>query len=206
MADSAASILATKREIVRELFINTADDNYISARWCYIERLNVDYFWLAVHALEKYMKAALLLNGFSGKGFRDEGGRFQTFSHKIPMLYERVKCFAAEFLPENLSKPDELAGENWREETPESMLRRFYRNGNADNRYQIFGFLRFHEDLFKLDSMVYALRRLCVPLDAYFLGARLSGSSNPKYRDMLTDDSKYWALIGQCKLRRTADG
>lgn len=29
---------------VRELFIGTADDNYITARWCFFEALNVDYF------------------------------------------------------------------------------------------------------------------------------------------------------------------
>src|SRR6266480_1350660 len=37
--------------------------NYVTARWCFHEGLNVDFFWLGVHCLEKYLKAALLLNG-----------------------------------------------------------------------------------------------------------------------------------------------
>ena len=53
MAYEFKPIHAHQREIVRELFVNTADDSYIAARWCFVERLNVDFFWLAVHALEK---------------------------------------------------------------------------------------------------------------------------------------------------------
>ena len=48
---------AAKHSIIKELFIATADDNYINARWCFHENLNVDFFWLAVHCLEKYLKA-----------------------------------------------------------------------------------------------------------------------------------------------------
>jgi hypothetical protein len=40
---------AAKHSIIKELFIATADDNYINARWCFHENLNVDFFWLAVH-------------------------------------------------------------------------------------------------------------------------------------------------------------
>ena len=85
-------------------------------------------------------------------------------------------------------------------------MHRFHRNGNADNRYQIFGFVRLDDDLFKLDSMVFALRRLCVPLDAYFWGKYRTGKSNPTNRDMLTDQAKYWALMPHCRLKKTSDG
>jgi hypothetical protein len=57
------SISASKNNLVHELFVRTADENYIAARWCAINRLNTDFLWLAVHALEKYLKAALLVNG-----------------------------------------------------------------------------------------------------------------------------------------------
>ena len=74
--------------IVRELFIDTADDNYIAARKCFIEGLNVDWFWLAVHALEKYMKAALLLNGLSAKNYRGANGKSQPYGHDIVALHK----------------------------------------------------------------------------------------------------------------------
>ena len=206
MAHDITPLHAEQGLIVRELFIDTADDNYIAARWCFFEALNVDYFWLAVHALEKYMKAALLLNGRSAKGHRDKAGRLHPFGHDIVALYEQVMPLASNLLPSNLTRPGDLQIPHWRSETPEAFVRRFHDNGNADNRYQIFGFVQHREDLFKLDAMVYALRRLCVPLDAYYMGKHRPGTSNWTYRDILTNQSHYWAVITGCKLRKTSDG
>jgi hypothetical protein len=75
---------AEKKSVVRELFISTADDNYTLARWCFQQKLNVDFFWLAVHCLEKYFKAALLMNGHSSQGY----------NHRIVDLYEAVRPLA----------------------------------------------------------------------------------------------------------------
>ena len=141
------SIRAEQAVVVRELFVDTADDNYIAARWCFVEGLNVDWFWLSVHALEKFMKAALLLNRRSGKGYGDDDG-FRPFGHDITALYGQVKSFASDLLPINLARPDQLEIAHWRDETPEDFVDRFHRNGNADNRYQIFGFVQHREDLF----------------------------------------------------------
>lgn len=196
MAYEIERIHSERGLIVRELFVDTADDNYIAARWCFVEGLNIDWFWLAVHALEKYMKAALLLNGLSAK----------SYGHDIAVLHEQIRTFAADLLPDNLAKPEQLALDYWRDETPEAFLRRFYSNGNADNRYQIFGFVQHREDLFKLDSMVFALRRLCVPLDAYFLAKRRPGKRNPTHRDILAKQPEYWSVSPGCKLEKTARG
>ena len=206
MAYEIERIHAERGLIVREIFVDTADDNYIAARWCFVEGLNIDWFWLSVHALEKYMKAVLLLNGLSAKGYRNATGKPQSYGHDIVALYERVKSFAADLLPNNLTKPEQLALDHWRDETPEAFLGRFYSNGNADNRYQIFGFVRHGEDLFKLDSMVFALRRLCVPLDAYFLGKRRPAKRNPTHRDILAKQPEYWSVSSVSNLEKTASG
>ena len=47
------SLTASKNSLIGELFVRTADENYITARWCGTNRLNTDFLWLAVHALEK---------------------------------------------------------------------------------------------------------------------------------------------------------
>ena len=206
MAHDIPPLHAHQSLIVRELFVDTADDNYIAARWCFFEALNVDYFWLAVHALEKYMKAALLLNGQSAKRYRDQAGKFRSLRHNIVALYEQVAPLASDLLPSKLAQPDHLQIAHWRDETPEAFVRRFYDNGNADNRYQIFGFVQHGEDLFKLDAMAFVLRRLCVPLDAYYMGKHRPGTSNWTHRDILTQQSDYWAVITNCKLRKTSDG
>ena len=46
-----------KLGIVQKLFVATADQYYITARWAYQNELNIDFFWLATHAMETYLKA-----------------------------------------------------------------------------------------------------------------------------------------------------
>lgn len=72
MADDIDELYPYHRSIVDELFIKTADDSYVAARWCYANGFDVDFFWLAGHALEKYLKAVLFLNGRSWQD-RDRG-------------------------------------------------------------------------------------------------------------------------------------
>ena len=85
-----------KHSIVDDLFIKTADDNYVAARWCFYVGLDVDFFWLAVHCLEKYMKAALVLNERPAR----------TYGHDIEKLYADVVPLAPELLPTTLTVPE----------------------------------------------------------------------------------------------------
>ena len=73
-----------KHDIVDDLYIKTADDNYIAARWCFYAQLDVDFFWLAAHCVEKYLKATLLLN--------EQPAR--TYGHDIEKLYKAVLALA----------------------------------------------------------------------------------------------------------------
>src|SRR3981081_3154985 len=104
MVNSYPDQYAEKNSIVQELFINTADDNYIAARWSFHENLNVDFFWLAVHSLEKYMKAVLLLNGESSR----------SYGHDIITLYSKIRPLSPELLPIKLFKPDKaMPDQHW---------------------------------------------------------------------------------------------
>ena len=109
---------AYRHSIVDELFIKTADDNYVTARWCFAYGLNVDFFWLGVHALEKYLKAALLLNGRSAKGYI-LGTKEKKYGHNIVKLYTDVQRLAPELLPPQLVQPTEIEGPVWHEEPTE---------------------------------------------------------------------------------------
>jgi len=42
---------ALRSTVIYDLFVQTADENYITARWCVVNRLNTDFFWLAVNDL-----------------------------------------------------------------------------------------------------------------------------------------------------------
>jgi len=186
---------AQKYSIVRELFIDTADDNYVAARWCFHEGLNVDFFWLAVHCIEKYLKAALLLNGHTSKSYR----------HNIIKLYQAVKPLAPELLPDDLNKPETMPADLWRNETVGQFIERLYRFGQADNRYQLYGFSRHAEDLWKFDQVVFNVRRLCQPLEAHFLGQAVAGAPNESRRQrMLKDHETSWIL--HANLEATMEG
>jgi hypothetical protein len=88
----------SKSNLVSELFVRRADENYVTACWCAINQLNTDFLWLAIHALEKYLKAVLLVNGRSSKGF----------GHNVVTLNEALAPFTTGLLPAVLQKPDNL--------------------------------------------------------------------------------------------------
>ena len=191
MAYELTKVDEQKRSVVGGFFIDTADDNYVTARWCFLEWLNVDYYWLAVHALEKYMKAALLLNGFSST----------SYGHDISKLYGVVKQFASELLPKEFEKPDWPEVDSWVDEKYEDFLSRLYDKGKADNRYQIYGYEKEADDLVKLDMTVFSLRRLCVPLDAYAIrGEELT------CRELLSHNPGDWDLSPGLNLEEIAKG
>lgn len=149
------SFQASQTNIVHELFVRTADDNYVAARWCAANELDVDFFWLGVHALEKYIKAVLLLNGHTSAGPR----------HDIVQLYASLQTIAGALLPSTLARPDSSYVGWWRELTPAQFVELMYRDGNPHGRYLIYGYVHHAEHVHMLDQMVFAIRRLICRLD-----------------------------------------
>jgi len=176
-------ISLSEANIIDELYVRTADENYITARWCSIHRLHTDFAWSGVHALEKYLKAILLYNGESVIGH----------SHDIVSLYELIKPFVAGLLPNLLTKPPRLGIGHWFDRTAENFLAHLYENGNADNRYLIYGYDTRTEDVHMLDTMVFAVRRLICRLDDAIFnpGAMPLKSRIPTYREMLLRNPRY---------------
>lgn len=179
------SLSASKNNLVHELFVRTADENYVTSRWCAINRLNTDFLWLAVHALEKYLKAVLLVNGRSSK----------RYSHDIVRLYAEVKTLAGPLLPDNLTKPADLDTPHWLDRTPEQFMEHLLRNGNADNRYLIYGYVTRSQDLHMLDTMVFAIRRLICPLDDRMFPRRDPDAPTVTHRDILTRQPEYYGRM-----------
>ncbi|MDB5438055.1 MAG: hypothetical protein JWM33_482 [Caulobacteraceae bacterium] len=150
--------------VVRDMFIRTADENYVTARWCASNALTTDFLWLAFHSVEKYLKAALLLNGQS----------VLRASHGIEALFDLFQDLAGEFLPDLLTRPPLLSLE-WRDLSPKAFVEHLARQGNPDNRYLVHGHDTDYEDIHRLDTLVFALRRACHSLDTPLIEER-SGS------------------------------
>ena len=179
------SVSASKNNLVHELFVRTADENYITARWCAINRLNTDFLWLAVHALEKYLKAVLLVNGGTSKGY----------GHDIVRLYADVRALAGPLLPDRLQKPADLDIHHWFERSADDFIAHLLRNGNADNRYLIYGWVTRSEDLHMLDATVFAVRRLICPLDSRMFPRNDPGAPTVTHRDILTRQPEYYGRM-----------
>lgn len=182
----SASFKAGQMRIVKDMFLHTADENYIVSRWTAAHGLETDFLWNAVHALEKYIKAVLLLNEESGKG-----------AHDIVGLYERLKIIAGDLLPTDLARPPKLRIGDWRRTSVDQFIARLYNNGNADNRYLVFGWVTSSQDLHMLDTLVFAIRRLVWRLDDQYLPQR--GDDVPRFtwRELLRKNPAFFQPHGE---------
>jgi HEPN domain-containing protein len=177
-----------KHSVIMEMYVHTADENYINARMCYQHGLYLDFFWQSLHALEKYMKAVLLINGRSVK----------KYGHRLPELYAEVEKIASGLLPAKITKPAAftvLPKGWWRDRTPAAFMKRLYDNGNAENRYLTFGFNKMMEELHMIDRMVWVIRRLVVPLDQPIVPERVTKGA-PTHRTILTKQPDHCPQLG----------
>lgn len=174
-----------KNDVVTYLFVNMADQDYILARISYHEQMVNGFFSATGQAIEKYLKASLLLNGKSSIGY----------NHDLVKLFEAVNQYASDLFPEHLTKPSQLetAYSAWHEETPVEFLKRIKPYTDPNSRYNIFGYTLSPQDLFHLDQFIFAARRVAFRLDAYpFLGQPKSRQGVPQtVREMLGRFPKY---------------
>jgi hypothetical protein len=169
-----------KTRIVEEMFIETADEDYVLARWLFQNQLYRQYYWNAAQTVEKLLKASLLVNNHS----------VQEESHDLEKLYKRVASMAGDLLPTELHVPAEVTVpiEVTSAQNPEKtavFVARLNKNGRASNRYNIFSTLCEFTELYKLDEIVFSLRNITHPLDQreYFNGTDASA------RDLISQDS-----------------
>lgn len=142
------------------IFIDTADEDYILARWCCFNRFSKQFFWNAAQAIEKYLKASLLLNGRSSKGYK----------HNLNDLFRDVESYAKDLIPNKLVSPPqvELLNQNpdlWGDSAVKEFVSRVNIHGDPSNRYDFFGIELEVADLFKLDQVIFVFRNLAVKLD-----------------------------------------
>lgn len=189
MTASNSRLSVLKNSIVTEIFVDTADQNYLVARWAYHRGMFTDFFWNSVHSLEKYFKASLLLNGRSGK----KNSNDDSYGHDLVKLLDAVSSYATDLIPNDLGQPEQFSGIHWHKETFRSYITRLNELGDANNRYNIYGYTQRWEDLSHLDQAVWSIRRLAFDLNAYpFIGSPdYSGCHSKTVREMLLRFPKY---------------
>jgi len=165
------------------MFVETADNNYILARTAFFNGLDLDFFWLSAHALEKYFKAILLLNGRNVK----------NFGHSLPELHAEVKKLHPQLNFGELADP-KIDGLFWMPTTFEDFIVRMNDFGNPNNRYLTYGYCVMLDDLFKVDQVTWSVRRHCRPFKV-----TLSNETDTVEIDeirFLQPSSPRWSLTG----------
>lgn len=124
-----------KIDFVNRSFRDVADQDYIAARICHRYGLIHQFLWLALQAIEKYLKAILLYNSKSTKGIE----------HSILNAYDKVFTISdiTFDFPDNIREFIE------------------YLNDKGTNRYFEYPYDTSGEELFSLDETVWFIRRYC---------------------------------------------
>jgi hypothetical protein len=127
-----------RNSFARESFRDVADEDYIAARCAYRLGLMNHFLWSGLQAIEKYLKAFLLINEVDTR----------DLLHDIEAAYRRAVGIAEI----GLSLP-----------APELALL-LHLNRHGENRYREISTYTKGDELPVFDSLVWNLRRYCKPL------------------------------------------
>lgn len=181
LADSAENGRALRQIYVDQAFTTPADQNYLIARIAFNRGLILDGYWSAAQATEKYLKAALLLNGFNALPAHQLVGLFDELKSNVPLA----------LIPDEFSRlqdSDHTSISEWGNNAIRDFVGHLEIYRSPDNRYGRNG---YHFDFYvlpKLDQLIYFVRRNC----------RTLNPQNPGHKDLAN-----WKLSGAILERHT---
>lgn len=175
--------------LVRTMFIHTADQNYVGARAAFFEHRDYDFWWLTLHAVEKYLKAALLLNGATAN----------EANHNVETLLKRLQRVDPRLTPPDFVRP-KLAGPPGMFEERTPFLTRLNGYGDPSNRYAAYSYVVSGIDIFQADHLVYWARR-----HARVLKTQLFGGETLDWVQELAESPREWRHNDGSPLETLAD-
>ena len=149
--EEQAAIEVHIAKVIVESFVEPADDDYLAARSLAIGGLHRSYYWSAAQAVEKYLKAFLLLNGVS----------VRDISHGLNTLLTEAKKCEARFADIDISPHSNLSLPSYfplSQPALDQFILVLEKYGSPSNRYNNHGEIYDTGHLFALDSLVYQLR------------------------------------------------
>ncbi|MCT6700175.1 HEPN domain-containing protein [Rheinheimera sp. 4Y26] len=144
-------------DVICDSFVKPADEDYVTARLLAQKGMHRAFFWAASQALEKYLKAFLLMRGKAINQKRFDG-------HPITALHSEA-CSIVELRstldtkPHTAIKINSDVSESIEIFLVDDFIKNVEEHGCPDNRYNAFG-VDFNSGLlFALDSYVFSLRK-----------------------------------------------
>ncbi len=155
---------AEKRNVIKRLFLEPADTTYVTARWHFFKGLHFEFYWSSYHAIEKYLKAILLLNHQNTN----------NLGHNIIKAYGEVSNVAGtELLPDVFSRVlldriSHITSMNDRSRLHysgvEQYVSKIHSMGGVNSRYAMKSVSIRTTDIYCFDLTVFLLRRLAEDL------------------------------------------
>lgn len=142
-------------EVVCESFIFTADRDYLTARFAFFQKQSHLFLWSAAQAIEKYLKANLLLLG---------GGSIEK-THHHAKLANTLRKSHADRLNIDLTIPDGWSVQGvalWPNLNVDGFLDRLETLGSPNVRYDQVRLDVHLQDIVYLDRLAFSLRNLLV--------------------------------------------
>lgn len=145
-------------DVICDSFVEPADEDYVAARLLAQKGMHRAFFWAASQALEKYLKAFLIMRGISVNQNRFKG-------HPIADLHDEVcsvdgQLSTVDTKPHSAIKIHQDVSGSIEEFSVSNFINDVEAQGSPDSRYNSFG-VNFNSGyLFALDSYVFALRQL----------------------------------------------
>lgn len=156
---------ATKRDVIKRLFLEPADTTYITARWHFLKGMHFEFYWSAHHAIEKYLKAIILFNNQGTK----------KLGHDIVKAYSVVSKIAGEkLLPQefprvllerisHITSISDMSRLHYK--GVEEYIRNVSETGGANSRYAMTNPFIYTTDLYCFDLTIFCLRRIAEDLN-----------------------------------------
>lgn len=142
--------------VIYDSFVIPADEDYLMARLLAQKGLHRGFFWAASQAIEKYLKAFLMMH--------DQGVKHLSNGHPVEQLFSAASTFnvdigdiSLEFHP-GMQIDAEIAS-HLSVFTPKTFLHELTVHGASANRYNASGVTFNTGHLFALDAFAYELRR-----------------------------------------------
>lgn len=145
-------------KVICDSFVEPADEDYVTARLLAQKGMHRAFFWAASQALEKYLKAFLLMRGVSVNCDCFKG-------HPVSLLHNRAcsedgQLSVVDTKPHSSIRIHQNVSESIKEFHVTDFINEVESQGSPDNRYNSSG-VQFNSGyLFALDSYVFGLRQL----------------------------------------------
>lgn len=137
-----------KANLVANLFAVPAFEDYVVARWAYVNGLKRQYYWSAQQAVEKFLKAALVS---ANVGVKNDKHYIDKMSAKLEALGPKPSLMD----PFSTIEPNKLVRNT--KSNPMDFIAQINQHGAPATRYRLLDVVSYEGDIHRLDETIFRI-------------------------------------------------